>query len=174
MHPEQGLPMHHEQSMPLHPERGVPPHPERGMPPHPERGMPPHPERGSTSAQSEAVPLSRARRYLYPERGTTSAQSGALPLHRAGRTGKFDFTDTIRFAVRPSLRNANLYKTILGFVGVHPVRESTSAQSEAACCNSAIPLNLPYNGGGYSPDRHPDELHPRCQQCVRLWSLLPS
>ena len=49
---------------------------------------------------SGAAPLHRAGEYLCSERGTTSAPSGALPLHRARRTGKFDFTDTIRFAVR--------------------------------------------------------------------------
>ena len=49
---------------------------------------------------SGTAPLPRAGQYLCTERGTTSAPSGALPLHRARRTGKFDFTYTIRFAVR--------------------------------------------------------------------------
>ena len=109
-------------------EQRVPPHPERGVPPHLERGMQPHPERGSTSTPSGAVPLHRARHYLCTERGSTSAQSGAVPLHRARRTGKFDFTYTIRFAVRIKFSlTENLMKKHRGGRSEHGCRHFSSS-----------------------------------------------
>ena len=144
LHPERGMPPHPERGVPPHPERGMPPHPERGMPPHPvrgvpphpvqgmqlhpERGVPPHPERGSTSTPSGTAPLPRTRQHLYPERGSTSAQSGAVPLHRARRTGKFDFTYTIRFAVRFKFSlTENLMKKHRGGGSEHGCRHFSSS-----------------------------------------------
>ena len=56
--------------------------------------------RCTTAPRARYATTPRARQYLCPERGSTSDPSGAAPLHRARRTGKFDFTYTIRFAVR--------------------------------------------------------------------------